>query len=243
MSTRLRPYKKDADYSYTLGLFPTLELLQHRPEAVSRVLVSSKAADSEGVAKIRALCGAHDLPVEVADAQIQRLAHAENCYAVGVFAKYEAPLSPRHNHLVLVHPEDSGNLGTIVRTMLGFDVADLAIVRPAVDLFAPRTVRASMGALFQLRYAYYDDFEAYAREFGGQGGHTLYPLMTDGAQTAAETHFRAPWSLVFGPEAAGLPPEFQQWGPSVRIPQSGRIDSLNLAVAVGIALYASSALD
>ena len=240
MSARLKPYKKNADYSYTLGVFPTLELLQHRPEQVTRVLVSSKAAENSGVAKIHTLCGERGIRVETADTLIQRLARAENCYAVGVFDKYEAPLSPEHNHLVLVTPEDSGNLGTIVRTMLGFDVADLAVVRPAVDLFAPRTVRASMGALFQLRYAYYDDFETYAREFAGAGGNTLYPLMTDGVATAAETHFATPWSLVFGPEAAGLPPEFRRWGPSVRIPQSGRIDSLNLAIAVGIALYAAT---
>lgn len=236
MSARLKPYKRDADYAYALGLFPTLELLQHRREAVLRVLLSSKAEGS-GAAQIRELCAAGGIPTEVADAQIERLARAENCYAVGVFAKYAAPLSAEGNHVVLVHPEDGGNVGTIVRTMLGFDLADLAVVRPAVDLFAPRTVRASMGAIFQLRYAYYDGFEAYARDFPG---HALYPLMTDGAQTAAEAAFRAPWSLVFGPETAGLSAEFQTYGHSVRIPQSGRIDSLNLAVAVGIALYAAT---
>ncbi len=200
-------------------------------------MLSSKAEGSSGAARIRELCAAGGIPTEVADGQIERLARAENCYAVGVFAKYEAPLSATHNHVVLVSPEDSGNVGTIVRTMLGFDVADLAVVRPAVDLFAPRTVRASMGAIFQLRYAYYDGFDAYAQAFPG---HALYPLMTDGTQMAAEAEFRAPWSLIFGPEAAGLSPEFHAYGHSVRIPQSGRIDSLNLAVAVGIALYAAA---
>ena len=47
-----------------------------------------------------------------------------------------------------------------------------------------------------------------------------------------------PFSLVFGNEASGLPDEFAQWGISTLIPHSSRIDSLNLAIAAGIGMYA-----
>jgi TrmH family RNA methyltransferase len=233
-------YKKDADHSYALGVFPTLELLAHRPEQVLRVLVSERAEGNEGVDKIRAVCAERDIRVEVTDRAIARVGGNEATYAVGVFEKYEAPLSADANHLVLVNPDDAGNLGAIVRTMLGFDVVDLAIIRPAVDPFAPRTVRASMGAVFQLRYAYFDAFDDYRARFAQ---HHLYPLMTDGRRTLDEAAFGPPWALVFGNEGAGLVPEYHAAGDSVRIPQSGRIDSLNLAVAVGITLYAATGVN
>lgn len=65
-------------------------------------------------------------------------------------------------------------------------------------------------------------------------------MMTDGRVDLAQVAFHPPYALVFGPEGAGLGPEYHDLGTSVRIPQSSRVDSLNLAVAVGIALYAAT---
>ena len=49
---------------------------------------------------------------------------------------------------------------------------------------------------------------------------------------------KEPYSLVFGNEGAGLPPEFASMGQSVIIPNSDEIDSLNLSVAAAIGVYA-----
>ena len=48
-----------------------------------------------------------------------------------------------------------GNLGTIMRTMVGFGMEDLAIIRPGVDAYDPKVIRASMGSIFHLRFAYF----------------------------------------------------------------------------------------
>lgn len=63
--------------------------------------------------------------------------------------------------------------------------------------------------------------------------------MLDGAVgvNAAARAARKPFSLVFGNEQTGLPPEFARMGQSVMIPQSDEIDSLNLAVAVSVGSY------
>lgn len=236
MHVKLRAYKKDFDYSYTIGVFPTLELLEHQPEQVLKVLLSSRGETNVGVARIRELCAARDIPVEIADRAISRLAHSGKSYAVGVFRKYNSSLGPAANHVVLVNPSDSGNLGTIIRTMLGFGLTDLGIVRPAVDAFDPKVVRASMGALFRLHFRYFDEFDAYTRQFC----HHLYPFMTDGRYTLGDVTFEEPFALVFGSEGAGLPAKFHRTGTSVRIPQTDQVDSLNLAVSVGIALYEAS---
>jgi tRNA G18 (ribose-2'-O)-methylase SpoU len=61
--------------------------------------------------------------------------------------------------------------------------------------------------------------------------------MTDGSTPLPEAIFEPPIGLVFGSESAGLPEEYHGHGTSVCIPQSEAVDSLNLAVSVGIALY------
>ena len=64
--------------------------------------------------------------------------------------------------------------------------------------------------------------------------------MTDGEVPLSQMNFIEPYSLVFGNEGAGLPKDYGKLGRSVKIPQSGKVDSLNLAVSVGIALYETS---
>jgi TrmH family RNA methyltransferase len=64
--------------------------------------------------------------------------------------------------------------------------------------------------------------------------------MTDGERALGDVNWQPPLALVFGNEGAGLAPEVRVLGTSVRIPHSDRVDSLNLAVAVGIALHAFS---
>jgi TrmH family RNA methyltransferase len=132
-----------------------------------------------------------------------------------------------------------GNLGTIIRTMLGFGFADLAIIGDAADIFHPDVVRASMGALFQIRFQPFTNFESYHKAYP----RNIYSLMTDGKVPLPEVRFQPVYGLVFGPESAGLPQQYHQLGTSISIPQSLAIDSLNLAVSVGITLYQVSTLN
>jgi TrmH family RNA methyltransferase len=232
----LKTYRKEFDHSYSFGVFPTVELLERRPEAVLKVLLSEAGRKNRGVAKIEQLCRRLGVRLEVNDKAVERLAPRENAYAVGVFRKYERELDTATPHVALVNPSDMGNLGTIMRTMLGFGVRDLALVRPASDVFDPRVVRSSMGALFGIDFHYFDTWEDYA----GQFVRAYYPFMTGGTLMLPEARFERPCTLVFGSEAAGLPEEFRARGTPVTIPQSSEIDSLNLTIAVGIALYAAA---
>ena len=233
----LEAYSRDLPYSYALGLFPASELMRKRPELARRLLVASRAEDSEGLRALRALCAAHHVREENADRALSRISGKENCFAAVVFDKFEGTLNAEGCHLALHHPSDKGNLGTMLRTALGFGYRDIAIIRPAADAFDPHVVRASMGAIFGLNVRYYDDFAAYRADFPQ---HMLYPFMLDGSLPLPQAcrAAKAPWSLVFGNEATGLPPRFAQLGQPVRIPQSDAIDSLNLAIAVSVAAYA-----
>lgn len=173
---RLEAYSRDLPYSYALGLFPASELMRKRPELVRRLLVASRAEDSEGLRALRALCAAHHVREENADRALSRISGKENCFAAVVFDKFEGKLNAEGCHLALHHPSDKGNLGTMLRTALGFGYRDIAIIRPAADAFDPHVVRASMGAIFGLNVRYYDDFAAYRADFPQ---HMLYPFMLD----------------------------------------------------------------
>ena len=232
----LSAYKSDLDYSYAPGIFPSMECMKHRPEKVRRLLVHSAAAGREGIDKLRALAEAHGIRVEEADRALSRISGKENCYAAAVFEKFEDEPAAEKPHIVLHNPGDSGNAGTILRTALGLGIEDVALIRPCVDLFDPKTVRASMGALFRLRVKVYDRFEEYREAYPDRA---LYPFMLDASvplQEAVKTK-PAVWTLVFGNEGRGLPKEFAEYGQAVRIESNDKVDSLNLAIAAGIGIY------
>ena len=112
----------------------------------------------KGYPVIQDLCEKYHIQIDVHDRTIEKLSPKNNCYAIGVFQTYTSLLH-NGNHVVLEHPMDMGNMGTIMRTMLGFGYKDLVIIKPAVDIFDPKVIRASMGAIFHLNIAFYDTFE------------------------------------------------------------------------------------
>jgi len=232
----LSPYRSELPYSYAPGVFPSLALMKAAPQRARRLLLSQQA-QGEGIQKLRGICAQYQVREEFADKALRRISGKENCFAALVFDKWQDELMAMASHVVLVSPMDEGNLGTIQRTLLGFHILDLAIIRPAVDIFTPHGIRSSMGAVFSLRVKEYEDFESYRKSFPC---HALYPFMLDGAETLKEAAAltRQPYSLIFGNEGSGLPQEFSTLGQTVRIPHSDAIDSLNLAVAVAIGAYA-----
>lgn len=233
----LSPYRSDLDYAYAPGMFPAMECLLHRPELARRVLLHSKSAGTEGAARLIELADSLHVRVEEADRALGRISGKENCFAAAVFAKFDDALAENHPHVVLHNPSDCGNVGTILRTALGFGVEDVALIRPCVDVFDPRVVRASMGSLFQLRIRTYDTFGAYRQDYPE---HCLYPFMLDGSRSLPEVldgEIPAKWTLIFGNEGSGLPPAFAELGQPVRIPSNERIDSLNLSIAAAIGIY------
>ena len=233
---KLEPYSRKLPYSYQLGVFPALMLLEARPECAARLLLHPQGLENEGVVKLRERCAALGVREELAERVLRRESKKDNCYAGLVFNKYDCALDPALSHAVLCQISDAGNAGTAMRSLLGFGVRDVALVRPCVDVFDPHVLRASMGAFFKLRVRTYDRFEDYRADFPDR---PLYPFMLDGAQPldAVAAAAKPPFSLVFGNEQTGLPPAFAKLGQSVLIPQSAEIDSLNLAVAVSVGAY------
>lgn len=232
----LKKYAKKMEYSYTLGAFPTIELLKNQPGHVLKILLHPDMDSQVQLDIIQGLCEKHNIPLEWAGKSVEKIRDKENIFAIGVFEKYQNQLEPEKNHIVLVNPSDMGNMGTIIRTSIGFGIDNLAIIEPAVDVFNPKVVRASMGSLFQMNFCYFASFEEYEQ---AAGKRSKYPFMLKGAVPLQELKRdkNEKFSLIFGNEATGLPDHFAEIGQSVVIRHTDRIDSLNLALATGIGIY------
>lgn len=232
----IKPYQKKYDYSYTLGVFPTIELLCSVPEAAVQVVFSSNYQRSPDSPDIQEVCGRHRIPCIQNDRLIAKLSAKENCYVLGVFRKYELPVRQDKSHIVLCRPGNSGNLGTILRTALGYNYRDVVIIEPAVDLFDPKTIRSSMGAIFKLRFSFFSSLEEYIQQFD----HHIFSFRLnarDRVENVGGLQQSPRHALLFGNESSGLEAHESIYGTGVVIPHSPLIDSLNLPVAVSIALY------
>lgn len=229
----MKKYNKKDSISYALGATLTIELLKNKLKYVRKIYFHSSLERNDVVLKIEDICKKNNIPIIQSDKAFRILSDKENCYIIGEFEKFETKLEKNKNHVVLVNPSNSGNLGTIIRSMVGFGINNLAIIRPAVDIFDLKTIRASMGAIFDINFMYFDSFSEYEKEYQ----NNFYPFMLQAKKKLGNVEFVEPFSLIFGNEATGLPQEFLNIGCSVIIAHSKSIDSLNLTIATSIALY------
>lgn len=137
---------------------------------------------------------------------------------------------------------DPGNAGTVIRTADAAGAAGVVLAGDAVDLYNPKTVRASVGSAFHLPIAIERDPAAAVRAAQAAG---LTVLAADGGGEvdlfAADELLARPTAWLFGNEAWGLPDELAALADHrVGIPILGRAESLNLATAAAVCLYASA---
>ena len=235
---RLKPYRKDFTYSYSCGVFPTIELITSRPDEVIKLIITEKGLSNSGVQKLMTIAEEKNIPYVIDNKTAERLYPKENNYAIGAFRKYGGTLRSDKNHIVLVNPSDKGNLGTILRTLTAFGIEDIAIITPAADIYDPKVIRASMGAVFKTRFQLFASFEEYQNSLSDTKKRDYYPFMLNGQplETAQKNPANV-FSLIFGNEASGLDDSFLNVGTPVRIMHLATVDSLNLTIAAAIGMY------
>jgi RNA methyltransferase, TrmH family len=145
---------------------------------------------------------------------------------------------------VLVDVRDPGNAGTVIRCADAAGADAVVLAGEAVDPHSGKCVRASTGSLFHLPIVAGVAIEATVASLRRQG---LTVLAADGAartdlDDAADAGLlAAPTAWLFGNEAHGLADEARGLADHVvRIPIHGRAESLNLATAAAVCLYASA---
>lgn len=181
--------------------------------------------------------------LEVTEAIIAKLASRENPQNVmAVFEQRWAALSdpgvePNDSvWLALEQVRDPGNLGTIIRTADAVGARGVILIGASCDPYSPEAARATMGSIFSVPLMRVDQpsFLQWRSSWPGD----IVGTHLSGRDDFRKIAYRSPTLLVMGSEGAGLSADLTAACTRlVKIPMSGRLDSLNLAVAAALALY------
>ena len=234
------------------------ELVRFEPARVRELYLSPQAADR--YPEVTADAAAAGLPVRSGTAEVLEAMSPD---AQGVVAVAEL-LDARLDDVVAAGPRlvavlsrvrDPGNAGTVIRSADAAGADAVVLTQASVDPHNPKTVRSSAGSLFHLpvvRGGEPGDVVGPLREAGltvlaadGAGEWDLDDLL-DAAGPGGGRHsglpdLARPTAWLLGNEAWGLPPEDRALADAVvRVPIHGRAESLNLATAAAVCLYASA---
>lgn len=132
--------------------------------------------------------------------------------------------------------QDPGNLGTIIRSADAAGADAVLLGKGTVDLYNPKTIRSTMGALFHLPVAECDLAEWLPR--ARAAGVKVYAARPEDADDCYGLDLTKDTWFVIGNEGAGVSPDIQRAaGAFVRIPMPGRAESLNAAMAATVLLF------
>ena len=210
-----------------------------------RTLVFAKAGrGNPAVEKVAArTVAAGGTVLEVSEKVLSAITRRDNPQmGVGVFAQQFVALKDIHARpgdvwVALDRVRDPGNLGTVIRTVDAVGAKGVILVGDTTDPFSVETVRATMGSIFAVPVARAtpEAFLAWRRGFPGLVAGTHLK----GAVDYRSVDFsKGPTLLLMGNEQQGLPDQLaESCDKLLRIPQAGRADSLNLAVATAVMLF------
>ena len=141
--------------------------------------------------------------------------------------------------LVLDRVGDPGNIGTMLRTADAAGIGGLVLLKGCADIYAPKTVRSSMGSLFHipvLSGVSEQEFVSAAKK----AGYDLLVTCLDGADNLYKADLSGRIAFVMGNEAGGVSETLlEKADKRVYIPMAGRAESLNVAMAAGIVMFES----
>ena len=151
-----------------------------------------------------------------------------------VLERVHAPLI-----IILENLQDPGNLGTIVRTCEAAGATGIVLSRGCADIYSPKVTRSTMGSIFRVPFVYTDQLEDAIRSLQ-RGGVRVYAAHLMGSVDLYEKEdaLSGPAAILIGNESRGLTRETASLADAaLRIPMSGRVESLNAAVAAAVMLY------
>ena len=230
-----RSYRDGDAHSWAVGRYAVAELLALRPELALEVAWDGRLA-REVREPIVAAAAAAGVAAARNDARVRRARRKGSAHVVARFdaRALERDLAAESDHVVWIAPDHFGNVGTTIRSLRAFGLADLALIEPRLPPAHPHVVRASIGAIFGVRVRRYRDLASYRAAHERR----IYTLHPSGDRDVAEVDFARPCSVLLGPERTPRTDDALPGSDRVRIAQDASVESLNVAVAAGIALHA-----
>lgn len=211
---------------------------------VKTLIFAKSARGNAAVEKVaaRTVASGGDV-LEVPEKVLTAITRRDNPQAVvGVFAQRLTPLrdirpAAGDVWVALDRVRDPGNLGTVIRTADAVGAKGVILVGDTTDPFSLETVRATMGSLFTVALAK-ASAEAFLAWRKGFPGLVVGTHLKGAVDYRTIEYGKKPVLLLMGNEQQGLTDELAAACDRLaRIPQAGRADSLNLAVATGVMLF------
>lgn len=137
--------------------------------------------------------------------------------------------------LILDGVSEPGNMGTIIRTAEAAGIKQICLTEGCADIYNPKTVRASMSSVFRMSFCNIkdNDIDGLIKE-----GFTVAATVLENSESIERVKIEGKRAVVIGSEAHGVSEEISNKAQMrVRIDMFGEIESLNAAVAAGIAMY------
>ncbi|MDO4616016.1 MAG: RNA methyltransferase [Lachnospiraceae bacterium] len=139
--------------------------------------------------------------------------------------------------MVLEDLQDPGNAGTILRTAEGAGVTGVILSKKTVDLFAPKTIRSTMGSIFRMPFVVEENLSEALDWLKLQGVET-YAAHLKGQHSYSEEDYRKGCAFLVGNEGNGLTEQLSARADHlIRIPMEGQVESLNASIAAAILMY------
>lgn len=139
--------------------------------------------------------------------------------------------------VILENLQDPGNLGTIVRTGEGAGITGVIMSEQTVDIFNPKTIRATMGSIYRVPFVYVKDMADTLEILHEHGIHT-YAAHLKGETYYDAFSFEEPTAFLIGNEGNGLQKETADLAEHyLKIPMEGQVESLNAAIATALLMY------
>lgn len=139
--------------------------------------------------------------------------------------------------LALDNVQDPSNMGTILRSADALGVSGVVLSADCCDVYSPKVVRGSMGAVFRTKLLITDDLPIFIREFN-QSGTSYACVLDDTAVTLNEVKFTSPSLSVIGNEGNGISSDVvKACTKKLYIPMKNNAESLNAAVAASIIMW------
>ncbi|MCQ2792691.1 MAG: hypothetical protein MJ208_04140 [Bacilli bacterium] len=145
------------DNCLAIGEFAVIELLNHHLANVKKVTVKSE--------KEKTKYQKYQIPVVVNLSLFNKTIKKEDIYAYAEFTPYLMKLNPNTTHLLFTDLNDEGEIGTILRTAVAFDYFDVALINCSIDLFSPKLIRASTGAIFMMNVEKFNSLSEYQKKY------------------------------------------------------------------------------
>ena len=139
--------------------------------------------------------------------------------------------------IVLDNLQDPGNLGTIFRTAEAAGATGILLSSDSVDVYNPKVIRSTMGAVFRMPFFYVKDLPAAVKSLSSQGIRT-YAAHLNGKNDYDEEDYTEGCAFLIGNEGNGLRDEVSECADClIRIPMCGKAESLNAAVAAAVLMF------